>query len=113
MAGNPLGDGTGIDRPLERRYSTRPEVLHTDPLYTDPLHTGPLHIEPLHTEPLSHDALRKGRRGIATSGEMALQVPFGHSATQCIPQRLVRLVGYCAPARAAKPQQISPERESA
>lgn len=88
MASNALGDGTGSNRPTERRHSTRPEALHTE-------------------------LLRNGRRGVATSGEMALQGPFGHSATQGMPQRLVRLIGYCAPARSAAAQPLSTERESA
>lgn len=87
MASN-AHEGTGSDRPLERRYSTRPEALHV--------------------EPLGHR-----RKGIATSGEMALQGLFGHPATQCMPQRLVRLVGYCAPARRAAAQPISTDREPA
>ena len=103
MASNPLGDSTGSDRSLEQRQSIRSELMHTETL-----RTGTLQTEPPQTA-----ALRNARRGIATSGEMALQGPFGHSATQCMPQRLVRLVGYCAPARPAKIPQVSIERETA
>lgn len=34
-------------------------------------------------------------------GEMALQGPFGHQATQSVQQKLVRLVGHCDPVRTA------------
>lgn len=88
MASIQLGDGTGSDRSVERRPSPRPDARHAEPL-------------------------RNGHRSAATSGEMALQGPFGHAATQCIPQRLVRLVGYRAPSRTATPQQMSTERETA
>lgn len=87
MASNALGDGTGSDRSTERRHSPRPDTLNADAL--------------------------RSRRGASTLGEMALQGPFGHAATQGMPQRLVRLVGYCAPARPAATQHMSIERESA
>ncbi|WP_235677255.1 hypothetical protein [Rhodopseudomonas palustris] len=83
MAGNALGDGGSSDRTAERRLSPR----------TDPHH--------------------ERRRGVATSGEMALQGPFGHPATQCMPQRLVRLVGYRAPAHGTTLEPIANDRETA
>lgn len=37
------------------------------------------------------------RRSADLPGEMALQNAFGHHATQSVPQKLVRLVGYRDP----------------
>ncbi|WP_040771851.1 hypothetical protein [Rhodopseudomonas sp. B29] len=39
------------------------------------------------------------RRSADLPGEMALQNMFGHHATQSVPQKLVRLVGYRDPAQ--------------